>query len=242
MSYITWSGDGVRVTARHDVADAVRAALAETGSLYAWAARQPIRAVFHGRAAAYGVLLGGVRAVVRHARRGGRLAPLLGDRYLGGAARFEREIRLAGTLQAAGVATPAVLAGVRYDAFPFHRADVATERVDARDLADVFYGPGTLPDAAARRTLWVGVGRVIRRLHDAGFVHPDLQLKNVLTDGTQAWLLDVDTCRPARGAADRQANLARFDRSWAKWERRAGPHLTADDRAALAAGYEGAGA
>jgi tRNA A-37 threonylcarbamoyl transferase component Bud32 len=239
LSHVTWSGDGVRVTARHDVADAVRAALNETGSLYRWAARQPARAVFHGRAEAYGVLLGPVRAVVRHAHRGGRVAPLLGDRYMG-RARFLREIRMAETLRAAGVRTPAVLAGVRYDAFPFHRADVATERVDARDLADVFFGPGAPPDDATRQGLWTGVGRLVRRLHDAGFVHPDLQLKNVLTDGAEAWLLDVDTCRQARSAADRRANLARFDRSWDKWQRRAGPRLTVADRAAFTAGYGGA--
>ena len=84
----------------------------------------------------------------------------------------------------------------------------------------------------------------MRRLHDAGFIHPDLQLRNLLISGAagekpEAWLLDVDTCRAihADGDADRARNLDRLYRSWAKWNRLRGEHLTGADRARFSAAY-----
>jgi tRNA A-37 threonylcarbamoyl transferase component Bud32 len=225
------------VVARRDVAEAVRAALAAHRTLYAWAAAQPGRTAFTGRGEAYGVTLGGTPAVVRHARRGGVLGPLLGDRYFG-APRLFRELAWSRRLAVAGILTPVLLAGVWYRRSLVHRADVATGRVDGRDLATLLFGEDP-PSGAARAAILGVVGRTVRRLHDAGGVHPDLQLRNVLIAGTEpeAWLLDVDSCRDATGPDDRTRNLQRFYRSWEKWNRLRGPRLTATDRAAFEAGY-----
>ena len=81
-------------------------------------------------------------------------------------------------------------------------------------------------------------------------MHPDLQLRNVLVSpwpltisgalpALTVWLLDVDTCR-AVGRGDlgaHRANVARFARSWEKFNRISGPHLTAADRVAFGSGY-----
>jgi len=228
--------------ARRDVAGAVRGALAAAPTLHGWAAAQPGHATFTGRGEAYGVTLGATPAVVRHARHGGLLAPLLGDVFVG-RPRFLREAELSRRLAAGGVRTPAVLAGVRYRAGLAHRADVATEQVAGADLVEVFFGdrpPAGKPRAAALEAL----GRLVRRLHDLGWVHPDLQLRNLVLGGAdgaapQAWLLDVDTCRPMRGDRDRERarNLARFYRSWAKWNRLRGERLGDVDRALFSAAY-----
>lgn len=242
--YESWSFPGGTAVARRDVAEAVRQALAAHGTLYAWAAQQPGHGVFTGRGAAYGVALGPVRAVVRHARRGGLVAPLLHDRFLG-EPRFVREIAWSHRLAADGVPTPVLLAGVRYGGL-VHRADVATELVEGRDLASLLFGDAA-PSGESRAAVMRAVGRLVRRLHVAGYVHPDLQLRNVLivpasagtgrTEGPAAWLLDVDTCREAPDARERRANLLRFYRSWEKWNRHHGPRLTETDRAAFEAGY-----
>ncbi len=126
---------------------------------------------------------------------------------------------------------------------------MATERVDGRDLVAAFFGDAP-PEGAARILILREVGATIRRLHTAGFVHPDLQLRNILiapyplTVGAALpaltiWLLDVDTCRAVgRGdLAAHRANLARFARSWEKFNRTLGPHLGDADRAAFASGY-----
>jgi len=242
--YEAWSlGTGGSV-ARSDVAAAVRAALESHGTLYAWASAQSDRVTFAGRGEAYGVRLGGVPAVVRHARRGGYvIAPLLGDRFLG-TPRFFRELRWSQRLSDAGILTPRVLAGVWQRTGPVHRADVATERIDGSDLATLLFA-ATPPQGEHRRAILVAVARLVRQLHDAGIVHPDLQLRNVLVatgaDGPAAALLDVDTCRAAGGAAAAQRNLRRFYRSWSKWNRERGERLTAGDRRAFEAAYAAAG-
>jgi len=238
----TWTFEGGTAAARRDVADAVRRALAAGGTLYAWAGAQPGRTAFTGRGEAYGVPLGATAAVVRHARHGGLLAPLLGDVFLG-RPRFYHEAELSRRLADGGVRTPAVLAGVRYRAGPLHRADVATEQVPGPDLVEVFFGDRP-PAGPARTAALDALGRLVRRLHDLGWVHPDLQLRNLLLTGLDAgtpevWLLDVDTCRPMRGNADteRARNLARFYRSWAKWNARRGARLTDADRALFSVAY-----
>jgi len=235
--YDAWSLGAGGAVVRHDVADAVRAALATHPSLYSWAAAQHGRTAFTGRGEAYGVTLGAVRAVVRHARRGGFLGPLLGDRYLG-TPRFFRELDWSRRLADAGIPTPDFLAGVWRRAGAVHRADVATARIAGSDLAALVFGE-TSPAGEARVAVLRAVGRLVRRLHAAGFVHPDLQLRNVLVAGAppEAWLLDVDSCRVGRGAGDRRRNLSRFYRSWEKWNRLRGPRLTAADRATFEAGY-----
>ena len=220
----------------------MREALAAAGSLYRWAATQPGRREFIGRGATFGVTLGSRRAVVRHARHGGLLAPLLGDLFIG-APRFYREAALSATLARQHVRTPALLAGVCYRAGPCYRADVATAAVEGSDLVELFYGENP-PAGAARAAVLGALGDLVRRLHDAGFVHPDLQLRNLLISGAaaekpEAWLLDVDTCRPIRadGDADRARNLDRLYRSWDKWNRRRGERLTDRDRALFSAAY-----
>jgi 3-deoxy-D-manno-octulosonic acid kinase len=164
---------------------------------------------------------------------------------------------MAMALTEVGVPTPAVLAGVRYAAGLGHRSDVMTERAEGRDLADIFFGDAP-PAQHAREPIWRAVGALVRRLHDAGFVHDDLQLRNILVERLfdppvppspdsaipRAWLLDVDTCRriaPGNLSARRQ-NLARFDRSWDKWNRLHGAKLSAWDHEVFTAAYVGRGA
>lgn len=232
--------------ARHDVARAVREAIAGSGTLYRWAAGQPGREIFHGRGETFGVALGPTRAVVRHARRGGLVARVLDDWYAG-PPRFLRELGVSRHLAEAGVPTPAVLAGVAYLAGIGCRADVATARLDGQDLATLCSGLAA-PEGEARAAVFRAVGRLVRRLHDAGYVHPDLQLRNVLVArsgaGPTAYLLDVDTCRRlARGReVARALNLGRFFRSWTKWNRPGGARLTEADREAFELGYREGGA
>ena len=234
--YESFTFRGGRATARRDVASAVRSALETHGTLYGWAGAQR-HDVFTGRGDAFGVTLGPVRAVVRHARRGGMIAPLLKDLFAG-QPRFRHEMGMAERLAADGVDTPAVLAGIAYPAGPFHRADVATQRMEGTDLAALLFGASP-PEGAERDEVLRAVGRLVRRLHVAGYVHPDLQLRNVLVTPPprRAVLLDVDTCRDAPDAAARRENLARFYRSWDKWNRNQGPRLTDHDRLTFEAGY-----
>ena len=228
----TWTFAGGAAVARRDVAAPLRAVLETPATLHAWAGSQPGREVFTGRGETYGIAFAGRRAVVRHALRGGAIAPLLGDRYLG-QPRFVNEIIMAARLLEDGVPTPAVLAGVAYDAGIGHRADVMTERVDGRDLVAIFYEEAEPPTGAQRTGILHAVGELVGRLYRAGFVHPDLQLRNILISSVppvKAWLLDVDTVYRMSGPAARLKNLRRLYRSWDKWNDRRGIRLTKTDR------------
>lgn len=239
--YESWTFDGGYGIARTDVRATVADAVARNGTLYRWADRAVDREDFWGRGAAYGVTLGGQRAVVRHARRGG-VPSFFSDDWFLGAPRFLTEVAMSRALSDVGVATPAVLAGVAYRAGIGYRADVATSRVNGLDLATLFFGPAP-PEAARRDAMITAVAALIRRLHDSGFLHPDLQLRNILIEevavSPTAWLLDVDTCRrfAPHDISSRRANVARFYRSWDKWNRRHGPRLLPGDRAAFEDAY-----
>jgi 3-deoxy-D-manno-octulosonic acid kinase len=236
-----------------DAAPAVVEALAEGGTLYGWAAAQPGRRTFHGRAPAHAAPLprGAGHVVVRHAWHGGVLRRLTRDLYLP-PTRAPRELRASERLRAAGVRTPQLVAYARYPApLGLRRADVATRLVPgARDLAAVLLADPADADAARLRAGWLeATAALLGALARAGARHPDLNLKNVLLaphdgaagGGAAAWALDVDVVEvdagaPAPGPRVRRAhvaNLARLRRSLEKWRALHGLPVTDADLRAL---------
>ena len=207
----------VRVAAVHGV----RLALADSATLHEWAAGAPGATGFQGRGTAWGVRLpgGAIDVVVRHARRGGVLRAIRGDRYVWpGRAPWELEASL--RLQEAGVRTPDVVAYALYPAGPgFCRCDVATRRLPP---GSEFPSAWENADPLTRDTLLVAVGELLRDLAAAGAQHADLNAKNLYLarDGGRwhAWVLDVDRVRfRAPGEPEVAAqNLARLVRSLKK--------------------------
>ena len=233
--YVRVAVHGVEAVAALPHAAAVRAAL-RRGTLYEWARAHPARRELAGRAPAYAVPLPGGAAdvVVRHARHGGLLARLTGDRFL--RPRAAHELRVALRLAHAGVPTPEVVAYVLYPTGRLlRRADVATRLVpDARDLAAALADPDD--DARARAT--AATRALLRALADAGARHPDLNIKNVLVaeraGATVAWVIDVDRVRFDRaGGATATPNVRRLRRSLEKWRGRLAPGAADDAIRAL---------
>jgi tRNA A-37 threonylcarbamoyl transferase component Bud32 len=79
------------------------------------------------------------------------------------------------------------------------------------------------PDPEARKRLADALASAIASMHDAGIVHGDLNLKNLLVrvsvDRPEAFVVDFDRARLVPGVSLRQrmANLTRLDRSVTKW-------------------------
>ena len=202
-------------------ATAVRSALA-AGPLHEWASRQPGAQALAGRGAAWAVALGsGDAVVVRHSRHGGALGSILGDRFVV-PTRAPRELANALRLARAGVPTPEVVAYAVYPAmWPLARADVMTRRVAGVVFPDAWRAA---EDGTARTEIVQALATLLLRLRDAGALHPDLNLRNVLIAGAartrRAFVLDVDRVefgRPgSRSIAAR--NLARVVRSARKWK------------------------
>lgn len=235
----------LRVTAGRCVAvalgahvDDARSMLAE-GSLYEAAARDLAARPLQGRGVAYAIALpvSGTRAVVRHNRHGGLLAPLTRDLFLP-PTRAPHELAVALRLRELGVPTPDVLMyGTSPAPFPFRHADVVTRQIEgARDLSAFM-----LPDAAAdeRAAAWAATRALVRSMNATGVRHHDLNVKNVLLapahGGLAAYLLDVD--RVAFGAAGSpgvaRGNVARLLRSARKWRDERGAVLDERELAPL---------
>lgn len=223
-----------RIVAEPPVRDVLESWVREHGTLAAAAAAQPRVKTLTGRGEVHVVPapVGGGRWAIRHYHRGGAVAPLLGDRYLRlGTPRPDRELAMGRALDAAGVPTPRHIGGAVYRHGVWYRGDLVTEYVpDSRDLAAVLFGGASPFDPAAAMR---AAGSLVRRLHDGGVVHRDLNLKNILIAGPErgasgdggsirALILDLDraSVRGRVGERARRRMLDRFWRSARKWEGR----------------------
>ena len=235
--------------------------LDRAGTLFDAAAADPRAEPLEGRGVVHVVPRpSGERWVVRHYRRGGAVAALLGDRYLRvGPPRPERELEASRALNQAGIATPTVVAAACYPQGLFYRGDIITRFLPgSRDLADILFpqpvgdgdgsdggrtdgggGPGSVAPVAAMEA----AGRLIRGAQEAGLRHPDLNLKNILVvetaEGVMAHVVDLDRARVRApvGRWWRRRMVRRFWRSARKFERRTGGEVGPEARAAFERGY-----
>lgn len=174
-----------------------------------------------GRGAIARVDLPGLgRAVLKRLRRGGWIAPIWQGRMLG-SSRGIANLEVAREAVRRGIPTAEPIALLLRQGPPgLFRAWLATEEIDgAADLLTRFRAraepsAGLLPAAL----------RFVRRAHDEGLSHPDLNFGNLLAreraDGEwELFVVDLDRAAfsvgPLRFAA-RQAALRRFERSAVK--------------------------
>jgi len=151
--------------------------------------------------------------VLRHYRRGGLMAKLFGDRYFFSGlqrSRAWREWHLLRELSQLGLPVPKPLAARVVRCGLFYRADLITAQIQgAKSLGE------RLLLAPLSELLWQNIGVVIRRFHQAGVYHADLNLNNIVLDERdEVYLLDFDKGeRREVAGAWREANLARLLRS-----------------------------
>lgn len=180
-----------------------------------WRGRGALRSQAGGRGGVAVIDTPAGEAVLRHYRRGGMVARLLGDRYLFTCqrrTRSDREFRLLADLQRRGLPVPPPL-GARYVRHGWrYSADLITLRIPhAWTLAE------RLADGAFDAALASRVGELIARFHREGAWHADLNAHNILVSPAGAFLIDFDRGRlrpPAKRW--RHANLARLKRSLVK--------------------------
>jgi len=248
--YVSGAAAGARYEVRSDLEPFVRNAIETAGSLEAFA-RSRASATLAGRGEVHVTDSPAGPLLVRHYRRGGAVASALGDRYVRiGRIRPFHELRISEAARLRGVPTPAVAAGVIYPDGVFYRGDLATEYMsDTMTLADVTFGPDRRGDSE-RFAAWRAAGRLVRRTVDAGLVHADLNLRNVLIGGRAAepvaYLLDLDRCRitDSVAAVEKDRMVARLRRSARKIASPAGPPTGEEFEAfeaGLSRGDEGSG-
>jgi len=179
-----------------------------------WHKRGELEGGARGRGTSYFVRGEGRSYVLRHYRRGGLAARFLGDRYRFAGEEHTRpfaEWQLTYRLHRAGLPVPAPVAARYRQEGGSYTGDIITER-----LAVV----GTLAECLATAALsvvtWVSIGRCLRRFHDLGVCHADLNAHNVLLSEEGVYLVDFDRCQLRAPGMWRDANLVRLRRSLEK--------------------------
>jgi 3-deoxy-D-manno-octulosonic acid kinase len=179
-----------------------------------WEGRGELDGSARGRGATHFIKSAGRRYVLRHYRRGGVMARLSADRYLWQGQEDTRpfeEWQLTYRLHRAGLPVPAPLAARYRHAGLTYSGDILTERLPTvGSLAEC------LRTGALSVLTWISIGRCIRRFHDLGVCHADLNAHNVLLSEEGAYLIDFDRSQLRAPGLWRDANLVRLRRSLEK--------------------------
>lgn len=194
-----------------------------------------------GRGRTYFIRISDGDWVLRHYRRGGIFAGLLGDSYLWTGierTRAWREWRMLQTLFERGLPVPRPIAARVVRSTTTYKADLITQRLQGtRSLAQLL-SQQTLNDDG-----WKAIGACIRRFHDSGVYHADLNAHNILLTAAQkVYLIDFDKGSLGADAHGRHVrNLARLQRSLIKLGSTVDDfHYTEAAWQSLRAGYDGA--
>lgn len=179
--------------------------------------------------------------VLRHYLRGGLVAKLNRDMYLGWQAEHSRawkEWRLLHHMHTLDLPVPRPLAArARWPAgrlSGLYQADLLLERIPhCSNLSSL------LEQQALSETLWRNIGHCLKTFHQHDISHADLNANNILIDTQQKiYLIDFDRCRITRDAQLKAGNLPRLHRSLLKLQGlHATYHFTEQDWQHLLAGY-----
>jgi 3-deoxy-D-manno-octulosonic acid kinase len=175
-------------------------------------------------------------AVLRRYLRGGQVARVSRDRYFFNG--FERsrpfhEFRVTAELLQQGLPVPHPLAALCRREGAFYTGALLTARLTgAEPLAD------RLGREAPDSGTWGRVGKTVKRFHESGVFHADLNARNILVEADRVFLIDFDRARMgAIRVAAAERNMQRLRRSLSKLWPEGSEHSLADCWRALMDGY-----
>ncbi|MCP5020293.1 MAG: hypothetical protein GY930_00820 [bacterium] len=194
-------------------------------------------------------LASGQKLIIRRFRRGGMVRFLSKDRFLDPERPFQ-EIVLSEDLRERGFKTPVIAAArARRLGLMGYRLELVTEQVSGVKSLGRWQAQfrEQRVDAELQRSMLKVAGQTVRRLHEAGFEHSDLQPENLLWQpaaGAAApylWILDLDrsVLHPSPlPDPTRQQNLWRLWRYVLRRESTGGKTLTRSDYLRFLVAYE----
>jgi 3-deoxy-D-manno-octulosonic acid kinase len=161
------------------------------------------------------------QVILRRYRHGGLLAWLTGPLFLG-PSRALKELEITARAEALGAPVPHALLVILWPVLgPLWSALIGT-RMESQ-ATDLLESLSNSRERVARQRLLREVGAAVRRLHDAGVEHRDLQLRNILVtreETRRIVAVDLDRARFRRqgtlSASQRARNLGRLARSAVK--------------------------
>ena len=193
---------------------------AEFFSVDYWKSRRALTGEAVGRGSAWFIDAPVGPVVLRQYLRGGWVAAFNRQSYFFTSvlrSRPLREYRILSALYELGLPVPQPIAAICQHHGFISTGKIITARIlSAQTLADTL--PGKIRNSDIIDDLWGNVGKCIRRFHDAGVWHADLNARNILLDEeSQVFLIDFDRARIRPGSAvNGEGNLSRLKRSLAK--------------------------
>ncbi len=180
-----------------------------------WRARGDLIEHTGGRGSIHFIEGSGHRWAMRRYLRGGVPAQFALDRYLFLGEEWTRSFRelwLLAALRQRGLPVPVPVAACYRRGLLTYTAAIITERLaGARSLSE------TLAAGCMDNTQWAAIGRCLRRFHDSGVQHADLNAHNImLGEHGEVWLLDFDRGRLRNPGPWHERVLERLARSLAK--------------------------
>ena len=173
-----------------------------------------------GRGQAWFVELAGISAVYRQYMRGGMVARLNRQTYISlnhENTRSFKEWRLLQWMLKQGLPVPRPVAAsicrIPFSYSPFYQAQILVERLPDVETLDYM-----LSQRVIEGEIWLAVGQCIRRFHNAGIYHADLNANNILLNAqSTVYLIDFDKGELREGQQEnarwKQENLLRLKRS-----------------------------
>ncbi|EGU36705.1 3-deoxy-D-manno-octulosonic-acid kinase [Vibrio ichthyoenteri ATCC 700023] len=203
-----------------DIIDASDAAIFDANY---WQANNKVVGSAKGRGTTWFVQLDSIQGALRHYRRGGLFGKLVEDNYWFSGwdkTRSAAEFSLLLSLREAGVNVPKPIAARAVKSGLTYQADLLSERIpQARDLVSI------LQEKPLPAEIYQRIGLEIRKMHDVGVNHTDLNIHNILLDKQdKVWIIDFDKCQKLEGDTWKQANWDRLKRSFIKEKAKVGIH------------------
>ena len=187
---------------------------------------------------------GAKRMVIRQYLHGGLFRNFSRDLYLFGSRSFQ-ELALTAEVRSCGIPTVEPIAAIHRTTFsPLYQAYLLSLEIPGSSdfiqyLHEIEPRPSCEKLILKRKTIQ-SAGLLLRKFHQSGFFHGDLQLKNILVLGEQVFVIDLDRSyrKETLSVRERMKNLLRLNRSAEKW-RRLGLSITRTDRWRFFLAYAG---
>jgi len=204
-----------------------------------WRSRQAVTGEAIGRGSAWFIEAPHGPVVLRHYLRGGWAAAISRKSYLFTGvsdSRPFREYHVLGELYAKGLPVPRPVAALCQHHGVLSTGAIMTACIpNTRTLAEILIAGNTVEGIFSK------VGSCIRKFHEAGVWHADLNVRNILLDADlDVYLIDFDRARFNPGKpVNGEANLKRLKRSFQKLWVANGMSERQSEWHELMAGYDG---
>lgn len=185
-----------------------------------WQEQNAIEGSAQGRGTTWFLKHGEQHWVLKHYYRGGLIGRVLRDTYVFTGltkTRSVAEFNLLAHLHALGLPAPMPVACSVFQKKLSYQADLITTRIkNAQDLV------GILSQDSIDQSMYKHIGSTIKRFHQQGIYHHDLNIHNILIDSNEkVWLIDFDRAKLLTPQVKwQQANIDRLKRSFVKEQNR----------------------